>query len=70
MRLDEAGECFCAGRCVGEDAQERSHLRGERENRHANYSAREGLAAARVAESAPNLARAVRRALILCLRNR
>jgi len=42
MRLDVAGECFCAGRRAGEDAQERSHLRGARDNCDATQLAEDG----------------------------
>ena len=42
MRLDVARECFCAGRRAGDDAQERSHLRGAWENGHAAQLAEDG----------------------------
>ena len=42
MCLDVAGDCFGASRRAGEDAQERSHLRGAWENGHATQLAKDG----------------------------
>ena len=42
MCFDVAGECFWLNRRAGEDAQERSHLRGAWENGHAAQLAEDG----------------------------